>query len=195
MARFVKGSTAAALAIALLAPFGSFANGYKVPDLSGTWNVTAKPTGFGNCTNDGKTSVYQWLLAGDGLEVSVTVLGETVFPKLQGTLSTPENMVSKEQAGAGAKSLGEGWACPQGQTCTFKIALTGTTKPASTYTKNPALTSTSLFRLELNEAGTEFKGTRYYAGANSVMDDRPFGKVEVGKTACIAEFDVVGKKQ
>ena len=56
-------------------------------DLTGHWNVISKPGWPNTCGTTVGTSVYQWMIAQNGRQLSVTVLGETSFPKLVGQWS------------------------------------------------------------------------------------------------------------
>ena len=58
-----------------------------VDALSGTWTVISKPSDVGNCGGKDAPAPYQWLVSADPAtrEVTITVLGQTSFPKLRGS--------------------------------------------------------------------------------------------------------------
>ena len=71
----------------------AFADENKAPsiDLTGTWNVVSTPT-WSTCPSRGTKSAYQWILSQNGRSVSITVVGETGFPKLDGAFKSAKDL-------------------------------------------------------------------------------------------------------
>lgn len=98
-------------------PMLSFAQGeaaYSGEEMSGTWNVTIKPTGDNTCDRGTpKIKVRQWLMAVNDNEVEVEVLGNNrYFPALKGTYKDGTMLLT-----------GEGKSLPKGETVKPTIAL------------------------------------------------------------------------
>ena len=93
--------------------------------LTGHWNVVATPTTLDNCKVATNSSVYQWMIADNQGKLSVTVLGETGFPKLSGSYFRFRGKASMEGR-SGTRHSAAGYA-----SCLFDLQaedrkLTGT---------------------------------------------------------------------
>lgn len=105
-------------------------------DMMGTWNVTSKPSGLNTCRSSLDNNVYQWLVAVNGTTVEVTVVGQTSFPQLVGTLKGKELTLTGRSAEA--KQVGGGLNTPN------------------------YFWSSSVFRLSVQ--GARLVGSRFYVG-------------------------------
>jgi hypothetical protein len=56
-------------------------------EITGTWNMVAKPGGVNTCDGKAEGAAYRWFVTESGGGVSVMVQGETAYPKLTGKLT------------------------------------------------------------------------------------------------------------
>ena len=68
-------------------------------DITGTWNMVAKPGGINTCDGKVEEAAYQWIVTESGGEVSVVVQGETQYPKLTGKLNNGALLLEGEALG------------------------------------------------------------------------------------------------
>lgn len=113
----------------VLAAAAGTAHAQEKPDIMGTWNVMAKPTGFGNCDGVGENQVMQWLVAENNGSVNIKVVDDSDLPKMTGSLEGNELTIE----GVGQRPLGSGFAGVH-PAIVFKLALKGGKLNGTSYT-------------------------------------------------------------
>ncbi|MCK6504829.1 hypothetical protein L6R53_15735 [Myxococcota bacterium] len=145
-------------------------------ELVGTWNVTSSATGVGTCEQAALDAVtaYQWIVSlGRDNQVSVSVVGETAFPKLEGKVDGAVLRLN----GHGTTMSGGG----QGEADGFPIWI---------YNQ-----PTSMFALRPAGDGTTWTGSRWYLGFNTLQGEYSADHGTWIHVPCVVEFAVEARKQ